>query len=143
MTPGGSLVIDASVAAKWYIPEIDSRRAHAILAGGQRLLAPDLLLAEVGNILWKKVRRGELDVVDAHEVVAALTTTGPLELISTSHLLPAALDVAISYGRSVYDALYVALAHQQSCPLVTADERLVSALAGTPYGPSMLLLSRL
>jgi predicted nucleic acid-binding protein len=49
VTPGGFLVVDASVAVKWYVPELDSQRAHLILAGGHRLIAPDLLLAEVGN----------------------------------------------------------------------------------------------
>lgn len=52
-------VIDASVAAKWLAPEPDSPLAEALL--DDELIAPDLLFAQVGNILWKKQLRGEMD----------------------------------------------------------------------------------
>lgn len=54
------LVIDSSVAVKWFVPEPYSGEAQLILNRFQRgtldLLAPDLLYAEIGNILWKKQR---------------------------------------------------------------------------------------
>jgi predicted nucleic acid-binding protein len=142
MTPSGLLVVDASVAIKWYVPEPDSQRALKILSGGTRLLAPDLLIAEVGNILWKKVRRGELTMAEARAIASALTKSSPLELCPASELLATAMSIAVAHQRSVYDSLYVALAHERSCQLVTADERLVSALSGTPYTSLMLSLSQ-
>ena len=51
------LVIDASVAVKWVIEEEDTTQALALR--GRALAAPDLLIAECANILWKKVRRNE------------------------------------------------------------------------------------
>jgi len=54
-------VVAASVAVKWFIPEELSADARMFLAAEYELLAPDLLWAELGNVLWKKHRRGELD----------------------------------------------------------------------------------
>ena len=56
-------VVDASVAAKWLAPEADSALASALL--DDELLVPDLLFAEVGNILWKKQQRAEMDAATA------------------------------------------------------------------------------
>jgi predicted nucleic acid-binding protein len=55
-----NLVIDASVAIKWFAPELLSAEAERLLDVDDALFAPDLLLVERGNIIWKKVRLGEL-----------------------------------------------------------------------------------
>lgn len=52
----------------------------------------------------------------------------PLKTAATAGLLAAAWQIAMRHDRSVYDALYVALAASQSCPLVTADRKLFNAL---------------
>ena len=54
------VVVDASVAAKWLVTESLSDKALALLGGPDDLISPDLLLPEVGNILWKKARAGDL-----------------------------------------------------------------------------------
>ena len=51
--------MDASVAIKWYVPEVHSEIAACLLDGTHELIAPDLLLPEFGNIVWKKVQRGQ------------------------------------------------------------------------------------
>ena len=142
MTAGGFLVVDASVAVKWYVPEPDSQRAHLILSSGRQLLAPDLVIAELGNIVWKKVRRGELTVGDAQAIAVALATACPVELRPALALLSTALDIAVAHDRTVYDSLYIALASELGCQVVTADERLANALAGTRYGHLILPLSQ-
>jgi predicted nucleic acid-binding protein len=78
-------VIDASVAAKWFFAESHSAEAGLLLTnlrlGSVRLSAPDLLLAEMGNILWKRVAlRGEGDIRAAQEFYADLLQLG-IELI--------------------------------------------------------------
>ncbi|MEA2694640.1 MAG: hypothetical protein QOJ16_4027 [Acidobacteriota bacterium] len=123
-------VVDASVAVKWFVPEVHSEEALRLLSAGRELLAPDLLPAEFGNILWKKTRRGEIGVPKAVEILRALAEI-PLHVSSSSRLLESAYLLAEKFQRTVYDSLYLALAILEECPMVTADLRLVHALAGT------------
>ncbi len=126
------LVVDASVAIKWYVPELGSADAVAIFQTGHDLLAPDLLVAELGNILWKKVRRGEISADEGGVIVDAFLTACPLALWPSGPLLRPALEIATAFDRTVYDSLYLAVALAEGVPLVTADERLENALRGTP-----------
>lgn len=128
MTP---LVVDSSVAVKWFVPEALSEVAARLLEPGYDLTAPDLLVPEFGNVLWKKMRRNEIRRHEALEIVAALGEV-PLTIVGSAALVAPALEIAAAYGRTVYDALYVALAVARDCALVTADERLAAALAGGP-----------
>jgi predicted nucleic acid-binding protein len=131
------VVVDAAVAVKWFVPEIHATEAARLLEPGHELLAPDLLMPEVGNVLWKKVRRGELLSEEARQVLRGLSAV-PLEVHSSSRLLPAALEIAVATGRTVYDSLYLALAEGSRCRLVTADRRLVNALAAGPLSHRLL-----
>ena len=95
------------------------------------LLAPDLLFAETANILWKYVRRSELS---QRTLINSWATSCRCRsaITSSSDLVEIALRIAIETDRTVYDSLYVALAIQSAAVLITADERLVNALAATP-----------
>jgi predicted nucleic acid-binding protein len=125
------VVVDASVAAKWFVPEIHSAAAERLLDPSIVLCAPDLIGPEIGNILWKKVRRGEITRAEAGEILGAFTSL-PLEIRPSSALLPAALELAIEFDRSVYDSLYLALAVAEECALVTADAKFHAVLAVSP-----------
>jgi predicted nucleic acid-binding protein len=138
---GDPVVVDASLVIKWYVPEEGFERARAILASGRPLLAPDLLLAEVGNILWRKVRRGDVSRDEAVEIADRLLSGTGISLISATVLLLRALHIATAHGITVYDALYVSLAVQDGIAAVTADERLVTRLAATPLAAHVRALS--
>lgn len=114
-------VVDASVAAKWLAPEIDSTQAEALL--DDELLAPDLLFAEVGNILWKKQSRGEIDA-SAAQLGARWLLQVPLRIHESSSLLADALALALRLKHPAYDCFYLALALRVDAPLMTADRRL-------------------
>lgn len=120
-------VADASVAVKWYVPEIHSDDALRLLEPGNELHVPDLMHAEVGNILWKKSRRGEITKPEARRITRAILGA-PLRVHPTAFLLDGALDIALRTDRTVCDALYVALAVALEMPLITADRRLFHAL---------------
>lgn len=137
MTP---VVVDSSVAVKWFVPEELSDVAALLLEPSYDLAAPDLLVPEFGNVLWKKLRRDEIRRADALEIVTALRDV-PLTIVGSADLVAPALEIAAAYGRTVYDALYVALAFARDCVLVTADERLVTALAGGPLARHVRALS--
>ena len=127
-------VIDASVLVKFFIPEILSEKAEELNArsmeGDLRLLAPDLIFAEVGNILWKKHRRKELSRAEAEEIVDAVVSL-PMEIETSKALLPFAVDLGLAYGITVYDAIYVSLAKIHQTVLVTADKKLVEMMGKT------------
>lgn len=131
-------VIDASVAAKWYLPEIHSPQAATLLSQDNVLWAPDLIFAEVGNVCWKRVQRKELDPVQARAIVQDFLVS-PLHIENSPPLLEHAWDIAFEYGRSVYDSLYLALACKLDAPLVTADLKFYNALQSAgPIGQRLL-----
>jgi predicted nucleic acid-binding protein len=124
------VVVDASVAAKWFLPEVHSDAAARLLDPAIALYAPDLIVPEFGNILWKKIRRAELTRDEAREILRAFVAL-PLELRPSSILLSAAFELAGELDRSVYDSLYLALAVAEECAVVTADAKFHSVLAAS------------
>jgi predicted nucleic acid-binding protein len=124
-------VVDASVALKWFVPEVHSEAATRLLDEGWDLQAPDLIRAELGNILWKKWRRQELSAEDGAQILADFTYF-PLEIVPAKGLTAAAWEIARAYERSFYDSLYLALAQTSGTIFVTADQKLCRALEATP-----------
>jgi predicted nucleic acid-binding protein len=136
------LVVDASVVAKWFFPEEYSRESRQLLSTRRTLLAPDLIWSEVGNVAWKRVRRGEIMAEEAAQLVADLTQM-PLNVASTQGLLAPAFELAIATGRTVYDGMYLAMAIDRKCRLVTADERFVNSIAPTPFAKHVRHVTKL
>ena len=125
-------VVDASVAIKWFVPEVYSDEAHRYLDPALSLFAPELLLAETANILWKKVNRGELTAPEAIGVSLDIRQS-VLAIVPMDDLFGPALEIALASGRSAYDSLYLALADHLSATMVTADRKLYNGLQGGPY----------
>jgi predicted nucleic acid-binding protein len=131
-----SFVVDASVAAKWVLSEPEepltqeARQLVAMHAVQQlRLFVPDLFWAEVGNVLWKAVRRQRMSPEVASAALEKLRELG-LSAFPSAELVSTALRIASACNRSVYDSVYVALSVISGTVLITADEKLVNALAG-------------
>lgn len=125
-------VVDASVAIKWFVPETHSAAAGRLLESEPILAAPDLIVPELGNTLWKKVRRGEISSEEAAEILATFGTIG-VELYPCSPLLVSAFELAVALDRTVYDSLYLALAVALDCPLITADRRFHDSVRDSPF----------
>ena len=125
-----TVVIDASIAIKWVIEEDGT--AQALMLGQRaRIIAPELLVAECANVLWKKVRLKELSQDEAR-LAARLLQAAPIEFVLTRSLLEPATRIAIELDHPAYDCLYLALAIDRDCRFVTADERLLRKLEGGP-----------
>lgn len=129
-------VVDNSIAVKWFVPEIHSDSAVRLLNSVHRMTAPDLLPVEFANALWKKVREGTINLLEAVALLPELERQ-PITLEPGGELLASALELATSHNRTVYDSLYVALALREGCQLVTADRKLFNALAN-PLGATLL-----
>lgn len=119
-------VIDASIAMKWVVEEAGTPDA-LVLRQRARLIAPELLLAECANILWKKVRRDELSKDEA-VMAARLLQSADIELVSARSLLESATSIALDLDHPAYDCVYIALAAASGCRFVTADDRLLRKL---------------
>jgi predicted nucleic acid-binding protein len=115
-----SLIVDASVAVKWFLQEDGSERARD-LAGDDDLRAPDLILAETFNAIWKRWKRGEATADQLSAALPALTRT--LDLVPLTHLAEAAARLSQQHRHPIYDCVYLAAALASGLPLVTADER--------------------
>ena len=123
-------VVDASVAAKWYFAESGYVAADRVLAermhGERELFAPDLMLPEFTNVLWKRVRRGQCTRDAARQILEFFDVDRP-ELVSSAHLARPAFELATELAHPVYDCLYLALALAIEASLVTSDSRLARA----------------
>lgn len=121
-----TLVVDASVAVKWILPEPGSTAAAALRWQDMELIAPSLVVAEIGNALWKKVLRGEIEGGDA--LAAMRTAVAQLsEVMPLGQLAPTAIKLATDLRHPIYDCFYIALAQRESATLVTADEDMIAA----------------
>jgi predicted nucleic acid-binding protein len=128
------LVIDASVACQLLLPEPLSDRATKLIDGALELYAPEFIHLEVGNALWKRTQRGELDIEDAQLHLASFLRL-KIQFTAASDLLISALEIAVGARRTIYDSCYLALARSLKVPCVTADKRLVNALSATEFAP--------
>ena len=124
-------VLDASTLAVALFRERHARAARSLLSSGAELHAPDLLAAELANVIWKRHRRGEIDAGEARDLLADFQAL-PLLWASSPELAETALELALRTGRTVYDCLYIALAVRLGCAMVTADRRLARGLSDTP-----------
>jgi predicted nucleic acid-binding protein len=131
------VVVDASVAVKWFLPEIHTKAACRLLSGKRELLAPDLIWAEVGNVLWKKVSRAEITAEVAHGILRDFKRF-PFHIYASRSLLDSAWNLAERFRISVYDSLYVALAVTRKCRLVTTDRRLYNTFRGGPLASTFV-----
>jgi predicted nucleic acid-binding protein len=118
------LVLDASVAAKFFFNEDGSDRAEALLTSGVVVAAPDLLFLEMASIAATQVRRGLAPEPIARDAVNAVVDLID-EVAPAADLRVRAYIFARDDGFSAYDGSYLALAERLGVPVVTADDRLV------------------
>jgi predicted nucleic acid-binding protein len=109
------------------VVEEESTAEALALRQKAKLIAPELLVAECANILWKKVQRRELSKEEAL-FAARLLQGAEIELLPTRFLFEVATRMSIEIDHPAYDCLYLALAVEKGCRFVTADERFLRKL---------------
>jgi predicted nucleic acid-binding protein len=128
------VVVDASVAAKWVLPDVDEpfyrealRLADSFTAGRIEFIVPDLFWIEMGSVLWKAKRSSRISSREFQESLAILDSQ-EFKSAPTKPLLTRSLSIAVEFNRSVYDSAYIALAEANFTVMVTADEKLANAV---------------
>jgi predicted nucleic acid-binding protein len=133
------LVVDASVILKCLLAEPGSPRARQLVEGERPPLAPELLLAECANAVWKRVHRGLMAAEGVAPVMADLTSLSAT-LLPLRELTPDALSIALEYDHPVYDCYYIAAAIQNDATLATADAKLYDLAQRVGLGERAILV---
>lgn len=126
-------VIDASVAIKWFLPEIKHKEAGVLLKNHKnRMLVPDLFFIEFDAIVTKKVRQNLVERPDS-SIICDEVRNLPFISVPYELVFSLALNLSTSLPITHYDACYLAVAVEYNEVVVTADKRFYSALRGTPF----------
>ncbi len=122
------IVVDANVAAKWFLPEAGSQAALALHEGPDQLLAPDLIRLEVAAAITKRVRaEKEKDRLSPEQAIELCgkwfrrLDQSIIVLLPEHELLDQAVKLSVECKHSLQDCLYLAAARQFAAPIVTAD----------------------
>lgn len=135
-----TFVIDASVAVKFLTWEAGSQQAFAYIDSPEALIAPDLVVPEVANALWKKVKQSELLEIHAQRSIDDLPEFF-VRLESTLGLMRDAFRLSFQLRHAVYDCVYLALAIREDAILATADRKFMNAISRSKLGRFAELLT--
>jgi predicted nucleic acid-binding protein len=137
------IVLDASVAAKFYVRERDSDLAQSLVDREFNFLVPDIFFSEVANAIRKQHREdGQLDAASVRLAIDDLLMIGA-EPVASTVLLPRSIEIALSLDHSVYDCLYLALADRAQTVLVTADMHLVRKSKASSWANRVISLANI
>ena len=115
-----NLVIDASVACKWFFEENLSAEARALAESDAVFFAPDMILVECTNAAWRRVSGGTVPEEQARAFLEALPQWFE-SLVPSVRLHEAAFEMACVLGHPVCDCQYLALAQREEIRMITAD----------------------
>lgn len=134
------LIVDASVALKWFVAETDSDQAMRLLNPGNDLLAPAYILVELANALRTSFALQRITEPLAMQAVNDARSYFS-HVIEDALLIGPAFDLAIRIGHPIYDCMYLAAAQLEAAQLITSDAKFVTKLTATAYASDVVLLS--
>ena len=134
------IVVDASVALKWFVDEDRTPAAVALLAGSHDLIAPELIIGEMCNTAWRMWRIGRM-TKEQVAIVAAQAGHALRELVSLDILSVRASRIAMELDHPAYDCFYLALAEQRETRVVTANSRFIAKTRGSPWAEHVVALA--
>ncbi len=114
-------VIDSSALVKYFSREEHWEIVRKYMLEG--VITIDLAIKELSNALWKKVLRGELFPETARTILQDLVGDNIFKIVSQSKYLVKAFDIAIKYGVTIYDVLFIAVALDENMGLITSDQK--------------------
>jgi predicted nucleic acid-binding protein len=135
-------VVDASVAVKWFVPESHTSEAEKLLSGEYQLHAPELILPEFSNIIWRKHKQGHFISTYARTIIKDFQNTD-IEIHPHLQTAFAAFVGAEITGQTAYGWTYLTLAVSLSCKFVTADAKFYKALEKTTVKKNLLWIGDL
>ncbi|MFO1101927.1 MAG: type II toxin-antitoxin system VapC family toxin [Methylocystis sp.] len=134
------VVIDASVAVKWYVAEAWRNEARNVLATAAELIALDFILTEVANALRRKVTEGTVTKEQALNALDDLPASFS-RLIHAEQTLRAAFDLALRLSHPLPDCVYLACAVLNGASLVTDDRKFLEKVVANGHRNRIVLLA--
>ena len=123
------VVVEPGVAIKWFVEEPLRPQARSLLVDGHELIAPDILIAGVAELAWKKAASGEIAPDQAAPIVRSIGLPSFISaFVESTRLRNRALALALQCGRPVHECFYAACAEAASATLVSSDETFLQAL---------------
>ena len=123
------VVVDPGVAIKWFVEELLRPQARSLLANRHEVIAPDILIAGVAELAWRKTTHGEITVEQAEPIVRNIALPSFISaFVESPQLRNRALAIALQCSRPVHECFYAACAEAAQAPLVSADEEFLHAL---------------
>lgn len=119
------IVVDASVAVKWFLNEAYSKDALALLSADEKLIAPQLVAYEVAGAFVRARRRGDIDDVELEEIIQSWTAAIDASILYVQYEakdVHRASTLASEIGHTIADCVYLAMAERFNAPLITADK---------------------
>ncbi len=126
------IVVDASVAYKWFAAEKLHSQALMLLQAQPRLCAPELVMAEICSLAWRNVQRGIISAEQARMIAEKIPSYLP-RYYRDHELMARAFELALIFDLSVYDCLYLACIEQADGVLVTTSRHIMKAAIGSPF----------
>lgn len=128
------IVVDASLAVKWFLPEAGADAAAQILLGDMAIIGPDMLAVEVHATLVRGANMVKSNRDDAESSIRRfqkMIASGEVALVrSQPNQIERAANLAIDLGHPLKDCLYLVLAMEMDCELVTCDARFAAKAQG-------------
>lgn len=128
------IVVDASLAVKWFLPEAGADAAALVLLGDKAIIGPDMLAIEVHATLVRganMVKSNRQEAESAIKRFQNMIESNDVQLIrSTPRQIERSAGLAIELGHPLKDCIYLALAMELDCELVTCDAKFATKAKG-------------
>jgi predicted nucleic acid-binding protein len=135
------IVVDASVAAKWFLQEAGRTEALALREVEPEIVAPEIIVAEILNAAWRNVRLGRIRPEEMKAIAAAPPQRYFAQLFPFAPLAAVTAEAALQLDHPVYDCFYLALAERERLDLITADDRLYRKTRRTRFAGAVRKLT--
>ncbi len=137
------IVLDASVAVKWYVPEDQAAAARVVFSeNAGTIVVPEIFRSEVAGAMVRRANVSKAERAAAEESIRIFLELIVEDFISVTMLtadqMTRAATLALDIGHPLKDCIYLALAMDLNCPLVTCDAKFAAKAHGVYAGVRVL-----
>lgn len=117
------IVLDVSASIEILFQREKADKFKGVYNQGSWIIAPDLFIAEITNVLWKYYKAGLITHKDCIQYIQDGIDMID-DFLDAKELWKEALAEGIKNNHSIYDMYYAVLARRNDATLITNDEAL-------------------